>query len=151
MARGDARGFGVRLSESAVHEARRKIDRGRREHRGAGVASGNAAVVGERVAAPEDAARLSVERDDRAAERRVWPRRSRRGHTGVDGVAGEDRRAGHDALRVRMHLGHPAELSGLRIDAQHVRMPEVADHQRVARDRWTRARDVARDPRVVRH
>src|SRR5437667_9034660 len=64
----DARRFPVRLPEGPVDEAVRKVDRGRREHRGAGIASRNAAVVRQRIAPPQDAPCLRVEGDDRAAE-----------------------------------------------------------------------------------
>src|SRR5205823_4999257 len=149
MACGDARRFRVRLPERAVDEPCRKIDSGRREHCGACVTSGQTAVVWKRVTPPEDAARLSVESDDRTAERGIGPRCSGSGHTGVDGVTREDGRAGHDSHRVRMYLCNPAELPGLRINPQHVRVLEVADDKRVARDRRTRTRDVPCDPGVV--
>ena len=116
VAGGDARRFRVRLPERAVDEACRKVDRGRREHRGAGVTSGKAAVVRKRGAPPQDAARLRVESNVRAAEGGIWAPRPGSRHAGVNGVTSENRRAGHDPLRVRMNLCNPAELPGRRVD-----------------------------------
>ena len=54
-----------------------QVDGRRRKHRGAGVAARDAAVVGKRVALPQDTAGLRVEGDDRAAEGGSRARRRR--------------------------------------------------------------------------
>ena len=151
VARGDARWFRVGLAERAVDEASRQIDGRRRKHRGAGVAAWDAAVVRKRVAPPQDATRLRVESNDRAAKGGTGPGRPGSGHAGVDRVPGKNGRSGHDPFRVRMHLRDPAKIPGLRVDPQHVRVPEIADHERVAGKRRTRAHDVASDPGIVRY
>src|SRR2546423_13101850 len=108
MTRGDARRLRVRLTKRAVDKPRCEIDRGRREHGRTRVTSGKTAVVWEGIGLPEEAARLGVESNDGAAEGGIGPRRSGSGNAGVDSVAREDGRAGHDPLRVRVHLGNPA-------------------------------------------
>jgi hypothetical protein len=50
-----------------------------------------------------------------------------------------------------MHLRPPAQFPGLHGDPQHVGVLEGAHHERVARDRRARTRDVPRDPCVVRY
>ncbi len=93
---------------------------------------------------------MRAERDDGAAERGAGPAGAGRGHAREDDVANEHGRAGHDPFRVRVHLSAPTQLPGSGVYSQHVWEFEVADDERIARERRTRAHDVSGDSRVVR-